>query len=688
MELFPKDQRAGVFRGFSNGGMEFHADIVLPYKEKLHNIPMHGQFLLVQLENPLEAVLGRICSLSADGKLTTGAGEQYSLRAVEDDRPIPDHLRETYLKYRVDIRVLGVVRIENNEFIFAPSQRRLPHVGSPVSFLSNEVLRHVCGSTQEGAEIGHFALGEYIYSGNDSRASLEPWHQNMDPAVIVKFNINNLVARRTFVFARAGYGKSNLNKLLFKNLYSETPQIEKRGGKKVPVGTIIFDPDGEYFWPDDHGRPGLCDVSELKDQIVVFTSREAPSDFYNSFAVGKVKIDIRQLNPSDVISIALSSEKQEQQNVRKLRGLNMGDWAQLVDLIYNAGNSADPNQLRPLLKLEEGQEAELYAARSNMTAIVNMLHDPSSQLMSKLEKSLAEGKLCIIDISQLRGGPSLILAGLILRKIFNKNQEEFTKADSRSIPTIVVIEEAQSVLSSHASTSEPFIEWVKEGRKYGLGAFLVTQQPGSIGNDILSQGDNWFIFHLLSEADLRTAKSANAHFSTDLLSSLLNEPIRGQGVFWSSTGNTIYPIPLRVMSFEKEVDTLDKDFNKSAIDCFASRMKKEYENIAPDYSNKTQDHPSVRDRDYRKEVINHCVDYLLSHEKLIMKIELKEEFNKGHIWNLAKKFIEENPAFSEQAKDMAGQITKEFISTYCEKSQPALKIEERREGKKTFIRFV
>src|SRR5260370_23442833 len=182
-----------------------------------------------------------------------------------------------------------------------------------------------------------------------------------------------------------------------------------------------------------------------------------------------------------------------------------------------------------------------------MTAIVKMLHDPSSQLMDLLVEALAASKLCVVDVSQLRGGPSLILSGLILRKIFDHNQEEFTKADSRTIPTIAVIEEAQSVLNEKAAASAPYVEWVKEGRKYDLGAVMITQQPGSIPTEILSQGDNWFIFHLLSAADLKNVQHANAHFSEDILSSLLNEPIPGQGVFWSGVSGMPFPISLRVL---------------------------------------------------------------------------------------------------------------------------------------------
>ena len=66
-------------------------------------------------------------------------------------------------------------------------------------------------------------------------------------------------------------------------------------------------------------------------------------------------------------------------------------------------------------------------------------------------RALSEGKLCVVDVSQMRGTQSLVLSGLILRRIFNRNQEEFTSAEPRTIPTIAVVEEAQSVLNEESS---------------------------------------------------------------------------------------------------------------------------------------------------------------------------------------------------------------------------------------------
>lgn len=614
VELFPRDQRIGVFSGFREGGLEYRADLTIPYRPDLENIPMHGQFVLVQLENPFEAVLGRIVSLWSGGKLASGSGEDYNIRAVQEDRAIPDDLREQYLRYRVNIRVLGVFRSTREGFHFVASHRRLPHVGSPVAFPSTEVLRRITGHDADGTTIGHLALGEYFYGPVDP-GPIPAWMQVQPDEVRVTFSVKSLVSRRTFIFARAGFGKSNLNKLLFSQLYKTTPLVQKRGGRQVPVGTILFDPDGEYFWPDDRGRPGLCDVPGMEDHLVVFTSRKGPSKFYQSFVASGIRLDIRRLRPSDVIAIALPSDRQEQQNVMKLRALNEDRWHRLVDLIYAEGLAADLDTIKDLLRLEKSQDPEALAARANASRIVKMLHDPSSQLMDMIMGSLSTGKLCVVDVSQLNSGQALILSGLILRKIFDHNQEQFTEAAPKTIPTIAVVEEAQAVLNERVTAAEPYIAWVKEGRKYDLGAVLITQQPGSIPNEILSQGDNWFLFHLLSSQDLRNVRTANAHFGQDLLSTLLNEPIPGQGLFWSSVA-TPYPVPIRVISFETMYKLQDPNYTRNPKETFAGTLRARA--AAPFGDNSTEvlpttqrtDLPTVEGTDLLQEVHRRATEHL------------------------------------------------------------------------------
>ncbi|NAS21607.1 DUF87 domain-containing protein [Herbidospora sp. NEAU-GS84] len=591
MTLFEKQNVVGTFLGFSEGGLEFHADLILPYRNDFQSSPMHGQFIIVGLENDTEAVLGRITTISAQGRLVSGTGEDYALRQQREDRAIPEDLREQYLKYRVDIRILGVLRSggAGKAPMFVPSHRRLPHVGAKVAFLSEQLLLHVAGATGGGdgaAELGFLAFGEFVFAGDDLRVGDVEWLEVRSPKIIPRFNVNQLVSRRSFVFARAGFGKSNLVKMQFSNLYGRpAPPTTTKRDRVVPVGTVIFDPDGEYYWPDDKGRPGLCDVPGLRDRLVVFTDKEGDSAFYRSFIVDKVKLNIKELQAAKVVSLVIPAERQDQQNVAKLRQLRPEVWARLVDQVWREKGGTDLRHIYSALDLRDdgSQDAEALAARANMVRIVNTLHDPSSQLLQALVRALSDGKLCVVDISQMRGSQGLALAGVILQHIFEHNQSEFTKKDSRSIPTIAVIEEAQSVLSPAAAQGEgPFVSWVKEGRKYDLGAVLITQQPASIPPEILSQGDNWFLFHLLSEGDLRAAKKANAHFSDDLLSSLLNEPIPGHGIFWSSAGITPYPIPIRAMLFESMVKLADPNYDRDGLDCYASRLRRELQQAVHD----------------------------------------------------------------------------------------------------------
>jgi hypothetical protein len=165
MSLFPRENVVGTFRGFSQGGLEFHADLVLPYRNEFQSSPMHGLFVVVQLEHDNEAVLGRITQIAAEGRLVSSAGEDYAVRAVREDRPIPEDLRDQYLKYKINIRILGVVRRDGDKLPFVASHRRLPHVGAKVAFLSDELLREVAGhNITDAAELGFLAFGEFIYA--------------------------------------------------------------------------------------------------------------------------------------------------------------------------------------------------------------------------------------------------------------------------------------------------------------------------------------------------------------------------------------------------------------------------------------------------------------------------------------------------------------------------------------------
>ncbi|MFN8657699.1 MAG: DUF87 domain-containing protein [Candidatus Obscuribacterales bacterium] len=546
--LFADSELVGTFKGFNDRGLEFSAEIVAPYNANMLDRPQLGQFILVELASPDDAALGRITRFVPSGLLASAEGEDYVNTMQRRHQSVPEDLKEQRLKYRVQVKLLGAVRMVDGKVIYVPSQRRLPHLGARVAFPSAKVLQELCKLSQGKTHLGEFALGEFVFSG----AGIDhgsPGLRAVEPRLDVTFDINNLVSRRSVIFARAGYGKSNLMKFLVSELYRESPKT--RNGRDV--GTLIFDPNGEYFWPDAvAGRPGLCDVPRVRDKVIVFTSKQPPSPYYGSWKVGDVKVDIRDLRAGDVISIAISPDRQQQQNVLKLKAVTQSNWQGLVDLIHSQGLQASDEDVGRLMGYPKNQlgtaAVEIAAARSNMCAVVRSLHDPHSKLLSGTIQALGKGCIVIIDLSLLSSAAGEVLAGLLLRRIFSHNQENFT-GGQQILPVISIIEEAQSVLGRTLDDTSPFVEWVKEGRKYDLGAILITQQPGSMAPEILSQSDNWFCFHLLSEGDASTLGRYNSHFSNDVLAHIIAEPIPGNCFMWSAPHQP-FVLPVRIRSFE------------------------------------------------------------------------------------------------------------------------------------------
>ncbi|HET8841054.1 MAG TPA: hypothetical protein VFN35_06270, partial [Ktedonobacteraceae bacterium] len=237
-ELFASEQIIGIFCGFHRNGLEFDAKIVVLYRKEFSQIALHGQFLLIQLGTNDEALLGRIIALRPCGPLSSNLGEDLHLQALRAGQDLPETCLQDKLKYRMTIHILGMLKnSQDDRLTFVPSHRRQPHHGSRVAFPSGALLRELAGHYLEGAVIGHFALGEFIYAEGSHATKREDWMHIIGPEVLVHFSMSNLIARRSLVFAKAGFGKSNFIKLCFSELYKYSPMVTKRANREVPVGT-------------------------------------------------------------------------------------------------------------------------------------------------------------------------------------------------------------------------------------------------------------------------------------------------------------------------------------------------------------------------------------------------------------------------------------------------------------------
>ncbi|MCY3861771.1 MAG: ATP-binding protein [bacterium] len=117
-----------------------------------------------------------------------------------------------------------------------------------------------------------------------------------------------------------------------------------------------------------------------------------------------------------------------------------------------------------------------------------------------------------ITILNLSGVPSSVLGqlvGSILKIVYDAlfwSREKSEGGVSR--PLLIVMEEAHRYLSDMADglASEMAQRIVKEGRKYGVGAMIVSQRPSEVNETILSQCGTYFALRLANPDDRARVK--------------------------------------------------------------------------------------------------------------------------------------------------------------------------------------
>jgi len=119
--------------------------------------------------------------------------------------------------------------------------------------------------------------------------------------------------------------------------------------------------------------------------------------------------------------------------------------------------------------------------------------------------------IVILDLSGVPISVMSELIGVLLRIIYDslfwaRNLSE----GGRERPMLVVIEEAHTYLGSESkgSASLAVRRIVKEGRKYGIGAMIVSQRPSEIDATVLSQIGTLFALRMTNRTDRSHVTSA------------------------------------------------------------------------------------------------------------------------------------------------------------------------------------
>lgn len=374
-----------------------------------------------------------------------------------------------------------------------------------------------------------------LVSASDAETSLELGSYVIDEKAQAFLDGNKFFQRHAALVGSTGAGKS-----------WTVASILERAAKLPSSNLIVFDLHGEYKslsyakqlripGPEDLGSSSgdllylpywLLNADEMQSMFIdssSFSAQNQVSKFQEAVVDAKKKI-LRQLGKQDVLdAFTLDSPIpfEIQEVVKDLKDLNeqMVPGAKAGTEKKGPFNGAFDRLLARLQgKLDDRRYGFLFqapAAEHSYDALGNLV----SKLMS-FEQDKEQIK--VIDFSEVPADILPVMVGLVGRLIY---QIQFWTDQAERHPIAMVCDEAHLYLPKKDGRNpiekraiESFEKIAKEGRKYGVALFIVSQRPSDVSTTILSQCSNVISLRLTNAEDQSTVKK----LLPDSLDSLLD----------------------------------------------------------------------------------------------------------------------------------------------------------------------
>lgn len=469
------------------------------------------------------------------------------------ERELSERDKQKMFSYTYKVRILGTFTDTGTALTFTTAVRKLPIVSYIARHLNKREIESILNRENEnGVAIGHLCVGETIFKDKGQ----------------ILFKIDKLRNKRTMIFAQSGFGKTNLVKVLLYHMAGDST-----------YGKLIFDLNGEYFLRGT-STYGLGDIDEdnIKHNIVVYSDKILPREYQDNVRFifgGKVLLNMhKHLTIGDILNFGAGFSEVMKSFLLYLDEEGVGDFIQNIDSYVN-----DPAKLHqdfPDFFGQPKKDKEDTSARKTVMAIRKRvrhlidegkgLHSSTSKLVEDVFDKLGKGKTVIIDLSLKDNMDASIISTILVRKLFDNNKVQFTSGNSKDvINTVVFVEEAQNVLSEEfvKSNANPFVRVAKEGRKFGLGLVAITQRPSAISEEIRTQAENFFAFHMGNSDDIKALIKSNINYDGVIANFIQRETIPGNLYIVSS--DQAFALPVRVNEFEPLIEDkiyLESKFNK------------------------------------------------------------------------------------------------------------------------------
>lgn len=537
----PYGERVGVLIGRGDEPNTLRAAVAFSETQKA---PILGEFLVIEeTELRKRRLLCRVDDVTYGDFHTTQDERERTLveKYVRDisghERPLSEEEKSMLFFQHYTLRVLGEFRTDDKGERIATDYRYLPALTAVLRYPFATELKTLTAAglprDKELPAVGHLSFGESEVKN-----------------LLIHFDVSRFVAKRTAIFARTGYGKSNLAKFV----------VALAGITAPEAGMIVLDLEGEYAFSttkeDGNTVYGLADIPHLKERLIIFTNRKHSGDLEQVRPmINLAKTEGRTLqrlipySEQDKATAAqfpkiLQTMSEEWKELISHLNVHPEDWRGLDSRIDNFVETAISK------KLIDGGQANV------LRRIINgllTLHNPAGgDLFNEVQQALRQRKVVILDLSLYPLDSAMQIASEVLARIFSFNLHRVTSGEM--VPVIAVFEEAQNVLNKRAveEGGTIFVRWAKEGRKYNLGLIYITQQPGAVAEEIVSQTDNFFVMHLLGKNDVDALVRANRHYGGVIAHFLTSETVVGNAYIYSAPYQP-FVFPAHIWEFKPEI---------------------------------------------------------------------------------------------------------------------------------------
>ncbi len=369
--------------------------------------------------------------------------------------------------------------------------RQAPDPGAKVFLSDDETLIGVINKKQQGAvgtaHVGHLLLRE---AG----------------AVPVTLDVKDLVSTHMAILAGTGSGKS----------YTAGVLIEEMMRPYNRAAVLVFDPHGEYDTLGEmQGHPQFGDEDGYSPRVKILK----PED---------VQIRISSLDYYDILTLLPNMSDRQQAILNKAYGIlrrhRGGEYRwgvnDLIAAVFEADSSQD----------DEGNEKIGSSAPAIEWKLDRLASSPYFHPFQHLSPQdlFQPGQVTVLQMSEISQEEQQVICAAILRQTnqarMDTQKERVTPQDETYLPypVFVLLEEAHRFAPAHEPARCKMIlrTILSEGRKFGVGVGLITQRPGKLDADVLSQCMSQFLMRIVNPADQESLKYGVEAAGRDLLKEL------------------------------------------------------------------------------------------------------------------------------------------------------------------------